>query len=145
MILVNLVNVMTLVILVHLVILAILLNPVILVNEAKGGNSDFGNSDECCCSGESCEPELLSDSGNVEELIIFVIVVVFAILAIFVILVNLMILLNLVVRVNPMFFCESIDSSKSGYSVEFCDLGESGDSGKSDTFDKSEMILTNLR
>ena len=110
-----------------------------------GGNSDFGNSGEYFCSGESCEPELLSDSGNVEELIIFVIVVVFAILAIFVILVNLMILLNLVVLVNPMIFCESIDSSKSGYSVEFCGLGESGDSGKSYTFDKSEMILTNLR
>ena len=44
-----------------------------------------------------------------------------------------------------MIFCESIDSSKSGYSVEFCDLGESGDSGKSDTFDKSKVILTNLR
>ena len=87
-----------------------------------GGNSDFGNSGEYFCSGESCEPELLS------ELIIFVIVVVFAILAIFVFVVNLMILLNLVVLVNPMIFCESIDSSKSGYSVEFCGLGESGDS-----------------
>ena len=33
-------------------------------------------------------------------------------------LVNLMILLNLVVLVNLMIFCESIDFSKSGYSVE---------------------------
>ena len=40
------------------------------------------------------------------------------VLAISVILVNLMILLNLVVLVNPMIFCDSIDSSKSGYSVE---------------------------
>ena len=51
-----------------------------------------------------------------------------------------MILLNLVVLVNPMIFCESIDSSKSGYSVEFCDLGESGDSGKYDTWH-----MTNLK
>ena len=57
----------------------------------------IGNSGEYCLSGETCEPELLDDSGDVEELIIFMIVVVFAILAIFVILVNLMILLNLVV------------------------------------------------
>ena len=56
-----------------------------------------------------------------------------------------MILLNVVILVNLMIFCESIDSSKSGYSVEFCDLGESGDSGKSDTFYKSEVILTNQR
>ena len=49
-----------------------------------GGNRDFGNSGEYCCSGETCEPELLGDSGNVEELLVFMIVVVFAILAIFV-------------------------------------------------------------
>ena len=35
------------------------------------------------------------------------------------------------------------DFSKSGYSVEFCDLGESGGFGKSDTFDKSEVIFRN--
>ena len=56
-----------------------------------------------------------------------------------------MILLDLVVLVNPMIFYESVDSCKSGYSGEFCDLGDSGDSGKYDTFDKSEVILTNLR
>ena len=59
-------------------------------SDESGSYSDFGDSGEYCCSGESCVAEIFGDSGHLEESDDFFILVVF------VILVNLMILLNLV-------------------------------------------------